>query len=79
MTVTGHSRDTPDQTPNATNRATPLHEIIYQGHYALVVGANHWWTRCGLAAVMLTACGGTSPTPTQIRRAVTELGARSAV
>lgn len=29
------------------------------GHYALVVGANHWWTRCGLAAVMLAACGGT--------------------
>ena len=32
MTVTGHSRDTPGQTPNATNHATPLHNIIYQGN-----------------------------------------------
>jgi hypothetical protein len=29
--VTGHSRDTPGQTPNATNTATSLHHILYQG------------------------------------------------
>ena len=27
----GGIRETPDQTPNATNHATPLHKIIYQG------------------------------------------------
>jgi hypothetical protein len=31
LSVTGHSRDTPGQTPNATNHATLLHNIIYQG------------------------------------------------
>jgi hypothetical protein len=30
--VTGHSRDTPGQTPNATNTATSLHHILYQGN-----------------------------------------------
>jgi hypothetical protein len=31
MTVTGHSRDTPGQTPNATNTAASLHHILHQG------------------------------------------------
>jgi len=35
----GHSSDTPDQTPNATNHATPLRKIIYQG--ILCVMASH--------------------------------------
>ena len=32
MTVTGHSGDTPGQTPNATNTATSLHHILHQGN-----------------------------------------------
>ncbi len=32
LAVTGHSRDTPGQTPNATNHATLLHHIIHQGN-----------------------------------------------
>jgi hypothetical protein len=32
LTVTGHSRDTPDQTRNATNHRNALLHILHQGN-----------------------------------------------
>jgi hypothetical protein len=77
LTVTGHSRDTPDQTHNATETPQRLAPHPPSGHYALV----HLRTAAVIALLFVTACDsdstGSVTTLTEVTDVLPQLAADS--